>query len=178
MTAAPPGSMPWKISALASAMASTEGKNSRCTGSTVVMIATCGRTSLRQRRDLAGVVHAHFEHRKARARRAARQRQRHAPVVVVGSSRSMRLAVARQRELERLLGAGLADRAGDADELGRAALPRGARQRDQALQHVGHHQQRRVVREHAALCSRRRPQDRRRLSTPPRRNHGRRGCRP
>ena len=46
MTAAPPGSMPEKISALASAMASTEGKNSRCTGSTVVMIATCGRTSL------------------------------------------------------------------------------------------------------------------------------------
>ena len=40
----PPGSIPSKISALASAMASTEGKNSRCTGSTVVMIAACGRT--------------------------------------------------------------------------------------------------------------------------------------
>jgi hypothetical protein len=30
---------------LASAIASTEPKNSRCTGSTVVTIATCGRTS-------------------------------------------------------------------------------------------------------------------------------------
>ena len=42
--ATPPGSRPEKISALASAIASTEGKNSRCTGATVVMIATCGRT--------------------------------------------------------------------------------------------------------------------------------------
>ena len=104
-----------------------------------------------QRRDLAGVVHAHLEHRIARARRAARQRQRHAPVVVVGGGRSMGLAVARQRELERLLGAGLADRAGDADEFGGAARPRRACQRDQPLQHVGHDQQRRVVRKHAAL---------------------------
>ena len=45
ITAAPPRSSPRKISALASAIASTEPKNSRCTGSTVVMIATCGRTS-------------------------------------------------------------------------------------------------------------------------------------
>ena len=72
-----------------------------------------------QRRNLAGVVHAHFEHRVARAFGAARQRQRHAPVVVVGRGRGVRLAVARQRELQRLLGAGLADRAGDADELWR-----------------------------------------------------------
>ena len=39
-----PGSTPEKISALASAIASMPEKNSRCTGSTVVMIATCGRT--------------------------------------------------------------------------------------------------------------------------------------
>ena len=43
-TTAPPGSSPSKISALASAIASMPAKNSRCTGSTVVMIATCGRT--------------------------------------------------------------------------------------------------------------------------------------
>ena len=63
----------------------------------------------------------------------------------------MRLAVARQREPQRLLGAGLADRAGDADEFCRAARARRARQRAQALEHVGHDQQRRVVRQHAAL---------------------------
>ena len=44
ITAAPPGSMPRKISALASAIFSTEPKYSRCTGSTVVTMATCGRT--------------------------------------------------------------------------------------------------------------------------------------
>ena len=33
-----------EISALASAIAATDGKNSRCTGSTVVTIAACGRT--------------------------------------------------------------------------------------------------------------------------------------
>ena len=68
----------------------------------------------------------------------------------------MGLAVARQREPERLLGAGLADRAGDADEFCRAARPRGACQRDQPLQHVGHHQQRRVLRRTCRACPRRR----------------------
>ena len=43
-TAVPPGSMPQKISPLASAMAEIERKNSICTGSTVVITATCGRT--------------------------------------------------------------------------------------------------------------------------------------
>ena len=37
-----------------------------------------------QRRDLAGMVHADFEHAEARAFRHARQRQRYAPVIVVG----------------------------------------------------------------------------------------------
>ena len=45
MTAAPPGSSPRKISALASAILASEPKNSRCTGAIVVMIATCGRAS-------------------------------------------------------------------------------------------------------------------------------------
>jgi hypothetical protein len=36
--------MPQKISPLASAMAEIERKNSICTGSTVVITATCGRT--------------------------------------------------------------------------------------------------------------------------------------
>ena len=45
MIATPPGSTPSKISLLASAIAATEGKNSRCAGATVVISATCGRTS-------------------------------------------------------------------------------------------------------------------------------------
>ena len=64
---------PRKISALARAISSTLSKNSRWTGSTVVTIATCGRTSLRQRRDLAGVVHADLEDAEASRRRHARE---------------------------------------------------------------------------------------------------------
>ena len=45
ITAAPPFTMPEKISAFASAIASSVPKNSRCTGAMVVTIATCGRTS-------------------------------------------------------------------------------------------------------------------------------------
>ena len=45
MTATPPGSNPENISAFASAIFSVVPKNSRCTGSTVVTMATCGRTS-------------------------------------------------------------------------------------------------------------------------------------
>ncbi|GCC45431.1 hypothetical protein chiPu_0029314 [Chiloscyllium punctatum] len=50
---------------------------------------------LHQRSDLAGMVHADLEHRKARARRAARQRQRHAPVIVERCDRGMGLALCR-----------------------------------------------------------------------------------
>ena len=100
----------------------------------------------RQRLDLAGMVHAHFEHRIARARRAARQRQRHAPMIVVGRDRGMRLAVLRQRQPQRLLGAGLADRAGDADHLGVGARARRGREIAQRREHVGHDKQRRIVR--------------------------------
>ena len=88
------GSTPSKISALASAIASMPAKNSRCTGSTVVMTsATVRPHHLHQRRDLAGMVHADLEDRKAHARRAARQRQRHAPVIVEGGRRGMGLAL-------------------------------------------------------------------------------------
>jgi hypothetical protein len=47
----------------------------------------------RQRFDLAGVVHSHFQDRVARARRAARERQRHAPMIVVGGGGRVGLAV-------------------------------------------------------------------------------------
>ena len=104
----------------------------------------------RQRLDLAGMVHAHLEHGIARARGTARQRQRHAPVIVVGGDRSVGLAAPRQREPQCLLGAGLADRAGHADHLGVGARARGAREIAQAFEHVGHDQQRRVRRQRGA----------------------------
>jgi hypothetical protein len=46
----------------------------------------------RQRLDLASMIHPHLEYREARRRGAARQRQRHAPMIVVGCHRSMGFA--------------------------------------------------------------------------------------
>ena len=43
-----------------------------------------------ERRDFPGVIHADLEHAEARVRGHARERQRHAPVIVVGSSGSVR----------------------------------------------------------------------------------------
>ena len=70
----------------------------------------------RERLDLAGMVHAQLEHRVACALGAARERKRHAPMVVVGRERGMGLAVAGKRQTQRFLGAGLADGAGDGDD--------------------------------------------------------------
>ena len=130
-TAAPPGSTPKKISALASAILASEPKkfemHRRDRGDDRDMRAD----QPRQRLDLAFVVHAHLEHGIARARRTARERQRHAPMIVVGGDRGVGLAVLRQREPQRFLGAGLADRAGDADHLG-AACARAPRRRERA----------------------------------------------
>ncbi len=72
-----------------------------------------------ERLDLAGVIHAQFEHGIERGLRAAGKRQRHAPVIVVRGDRRMGLAFGRERDAQRLLGRGLADRAGDADYLRR-----------------------------------------------------------
>ena len=58
----PPGSRPRKISALASAIASSEPRCSIWTGAIVVTSATCGRAMRDKRRDLAGVIHADLEH--------------------------------------------------------------------------------------------------------------------
>ena len=71
-----------------------------------------------QRGDLAGIVHAHFEHRELGVARHPREAQRHAGVVVVALDRAMDLAraVAVERGVKRFLGAGLADRSGDADD--------------------------------------------------------------
>ena len=86
--------------------------------------------------------------------RAARERQRHAPVIIVGRGRCVRFGIRRKREPQRLLGAGLADRAGDRDHLGGRARARGARQIAQSFQHVGDDQQRCFGRKLRALVAR------------------------
>ncbi len=120
ITAAPPGSTPEKISAFASAMASSVPKNSRCTGAIVVTIATCGRTSC-----VSGVISPAWfmpiSNTPSRGARHQRKRQRHAPVIVVGGGRRMRLALPAEHQPQRLLGSGLADRAGDRDDLARTS---------------------------------------------------------
>ncbi len=110
-----------------------------------------GAHQARQRPDLARMIHAEFEDRKARIGGTARQRQRHAPVIVVGGGRGMGEAGARQHERQRFLGRGLADRAGDRDHLAVQSLPRRARQIAQAFQHVLDHQQPRIGCKRCAL---------------------------
>src|SRR5262249_39034111 len=95
--------------------------------------------------DLAGMVHAQLEHGVACALWTARQRQRHAPMVVVGRKRGMGLAVAGKRQTQPLLGARLADRAGDADDFRSRARARRPREVAQALEHVGNDEQRRIL---------------------------------
>ena len=72
----------------------------------------------------------------------------------------MRFTVFRQRQTQRLFGAGLADRAGDADHLGARARPRRGGEIAQAGEHIRHGQQRCVSRE---------------LRAPLRGDHGERG---
>ena len=128
----------------------------------------------RQRLDLAFVIHAHFEHGVTRARGAAGERQRHAPVIVVGRDRGVGLAVLRQRKPQRFLGAGLADRAGDADHLGLHARPRGGGEIAQAGKHIGHDEERRVAGKLAAPVGGDRRRGRLWRQAPRRQNRGRR----
>ena len=130
MIATPSGSSPSKISALASAIASSEPRFSMCAGAIAVISATCGRTCARQRGDLAFVVHAHFEHRIFGVARHPGEAQRHAGMVVVALDRAVDLArpVAVERGVKRFLGAGLADRAGDPENR-RAGCARATRGR-------------------------------------------------
>jgi len=52
--------------------------------------------------------------------------------------------IALERELERFLGAGLADRAGDADDFRLQARSRGVGKLAQGVEHVRHHEERRA----------------------------------
>ncbi len=69
----------------------------------------------------------------------------------------MGLAVGGERELQRFLGAGLADRAGDGDHLGVRARARGAGKIAQSLEHIVDGEQRRIGGKAPAL----RPRDHR-----------------
>ena len=107
---------------------------------------------LHQRLDFAGVIHADFEDRETHRRRTSRQRQRHAPVIVERRGRGVCRSLRVQHPPQRLLGGGLADRAGDRDHLRMEPRARGISESNQTGQHVIHHQQRRVARELVALC--------------------------
>ena len=131
-----------------------------------------------ERRDLAGVVHAHLEHRIARMLRTARERQRHPPMIVVGRDRGMGLAVLGQRQPQRLLGSGLADRAGDADDAcawcARALRAASSRRPSSTSGTTSSG----ASCGSSRACRRRPPQARRRTAAPRTRSRGRRGCRP
>ncbi len=100
-----------------------------------------------QRLDFVGMVHADLEDRKTRRRRASGQRQRHAPVIIEGCGRGVGLALVAEHAAQRLLGRGLADRAGDRDHLRMQPRARGAGEIDETGEHVLDHQKRRVGRE-------------------------------
>src|SRR5262249_29191373 len=91
------------------------------------------------------MVHAYFERSVACALGTARERERYAPMIVVRSNRSMGLAAPGEREPQRLLGAGLADGAGDRDDLRVRACARRPRQVAQALEHVVDDEERRML---------------------------------
>ncbi len=93
-----------------------------------------------QRLDFAGMVHADLEDGKPRRRRASRQRQRHAPVIVEGGGRGVSLALRAEHAAQRLLGRGLANRAGDRDHLRLQTRARGAGEIDETGEHVLHRQ--------------------------------------
>jgi hypothetical protein len=78
-----------------------------------------------QRRDLARVVHADFDTPKP-VGRPARQRQRHAPMIVVCLLGRVRRPRRAQAVAQHLLGAGLADAARDGNDAPVAACARGA----------------------------------------------------
>jgi hypothetical protein len=93
-----------------------------------------------QRRDLAGMVHPDLDHREIGGDRHPRQRQRHAPVVVVAGLCRMGVALPRQDRAQHLLGRGLADRPGDAHHFRLGPRPGEGAQSLQRLQNVRHDQ--------------------------------------
>ena len=90
-----------------------------------------------QRLDLAGMVHADLEHAVARVARQAGEADRHADMVVVARRAGRGRRLGREHGAQRVLGAGLADRAGDAGDARGAARAAGTAEIDQRLHRVG-----------------------------------------
>jgi hypothetical protein len=88
--------------------------------------------------DLAGVVHAHLDDRVDGVRRQARERERHAPLIVQIARARMRLGLRGQGRGQHFLGAGLADAAGDTHDLRAGARAGGARQRVEGAFDIRH----------------------------------------
>ena len=99
-----------------------------------------------QRPDLARRIHAKLVDAVDRVPWLPREAQRHAPVVVVAGGAGVGRPLAGEGQPERLLGAGLADAAGDRGEARAAAGARGLSERGQRLHRVGDHDQRSVGR--------------------------------
>ena len=99
----------------------------------------------RQRLDIAGVVHADLDNGEIGGRGHARQGQRHAPMVVVAGFGGVDIALSGQGDPGHFLGRGLADRAGDGDDLALHAGAAGAAQRLKRGQNVRDDQQGRVI---------------------------------
>jgi hypothetical protein len=97
-----------------------------------------------QRRNLSGVVHPDLDHREFGLGRHPRQRERHAPVVVVAGFGRMGAPLPRQHGAQHVLGRGLADRSGHTDKTRPGARPGRHGKRGQRLQHIRHDQQRGV----------------------------------
>ena len=127
MTAAPPGSRPPKISPLASAIAASRGEEAEMRGRDRRDHRDLRPHQAGERRDLAGRVHAELVDAVGRVARLARERERHAPVVVVAGGAGVGRRLGGERQAQRLLGAGLADAAGDRGDAGPgcARAPRG-----------------------------------------------------
>ena len=121
-----------------------------------------------QRLDLAGMVHADLEHAVARLARQAGEADRHADMVVEARRAGRGRRLGRKNGAQRVLGAGLADRAGDAGDARGAALAAGAAEIDQRLHRVGDANE--IARRARHVPRRRRP--------PPRRATARRRTKP
>ena len=115
--AASTGVAPSRISALASAIASTDAKKPRCASPTLVHTRTSGSATRDQRADLAGVIHAQFDDGDLRPLPQLDERQRQ-PDVVVEVPAVAHHAIPRRQKLRRhFLRRGLAGAAGDRHDL-------------------------------------------------------------
>ncbi len=94
-----------------------------------------------QRQDLERVRHSDLEHAELRRLRHARQRQRHAPMVVVGRHRGMDAPLPGQGDAQHFLGRGLADRTGDRDGRATELGPSRHSQLAEPIEHVIHDNQ-------------------------------------